>query len=267
MKLEAPQVDTHFHVYTRDLPLAGDAWHAPTEDAPIDQLIRTLDENGVPFGVVAAASMYGDYNDYTALALKQHKRLRGTAIINPGTAISVLRRMRDQGFVGIRFQWRYLKTLPDLHSLEYRLLLRQVNDLGWHVHLHDNSPRLGPIVQALEESGVRLVIDHFGRPDPALGVNCPGFKAVLRSVEKGNTWVKVSAGYRFEPPALAKDYAAALLKVAGGERLMWGSDWPHPGFEGSVTYRDTIAAFADWFPDEHLRRQIGGATPLKFYFT
>jgi predicted TIM-barrel fold metal-dependent hydrolase len=264
---EVPLVDTHFHVYTRDMPMAGDAWHKPTEDAPIERMIQTLDQHGVLFGVMAAASMYGDYNDYTALAMKQHKRLRGTAIVRPDTDIRILRQMRDEGFVGIRFQWRYLKTLPDLSAPDYRLLLRRVNDLGWHVHLHDNSSRLGPVIEQLENAGVRLVIDHFGRPDPKLGVNCPGFKAILRSIEKGNTWAKLSAGFRFEPPELAKDYAAALLKVAGGERLMWGSDWPFAAFESKVRYADTIVAFAAWVPDEKLRRQIGGATPLQFYFT
>ena len=210
------------------MPLEGDAWHSPPEDASIERMIRTLDENGVLFGVMSAASLFGDYNDYTRLAMRRHKRLRGTAIVHPRTDIRILEQMREEGFVGIRFQWRYLKELPDLKSPEYRLLLRRVGDLGWHVHLHDNSPRLAPAIEAIEAAGVPLVIDHFGRPDPNLGVNCPGFRALLAAIDRGNTWVKLSAGFRMEPPSLAKTYAAELLKVAGGERLFWGSDSPSP---------------------------------------
>ena len=267
MTKEAPLVDTHFHVYTRDMPQDGDAWHSPPEDASIERMIQTLDDHGVVFGVMSAASIYGDYNDYTALALRRHKRLRGTAIVKPTTDIHILEQMRDDGFVGIRFQWRYLKQLPDLKSSEYRLLLRRVADLGWHVHLHDNSPRLAPVIAAIEAAGVPLVIDHFGRPDPKLGVNCPGFRAMLAAVERGNTWVKFSAGFRMEPPSLAKGYAAELLKFGSGERLMWGSDWPFAAFESKVKYADTIAALDEWVPDTAVRRQITGATPLKFYFS
>src|SRR5205085_3913214 len=131
---------------------------------------------------------------------------------------------------------RYLKALPDLNAPEYRLLLRRVRDLGWHVHLHDNSPRLAGPIAAIEKAGVPLVIDHFGRPDEKLGVSCPGFRAMLAAIERGNTWVKLSAGFRFEPRTLGKTYAAELLKVAGGERLFWGSDWPFAAFESKVKY-------------------------------
>lgn len=265
--LEAPLVDTHFHVYTREMPMAGDAWHRPTGDASIERMIQTLDRHGVQFGVIAAASMYGDYNGYTAQALRQHrKRLRGTAIVKPATGTSILRQMDADGFCGVRLQWRYLKALPDLESAEYRLLLKRVADLGWHVHVHADSPRVGPMVEHLEGCGVRIVVDHFGRPDAKLGVNCPGFKTILKSIDKGRTWVKLSAGYRMEPPALAKDYAAALIKAGGGERLFWGSDWPFPAFESKMTYARAIADFAEWVPNPQLRHQIGAVSPMKFYF-
>jgi len=267
MTTEAPLVDTHFHVYTTDMPLAGDAWHKPPEDATIERLIKTLDDHGVPFGVIAAASLYGDYNDYSRLAVRTHKRLRSTAIVRPTIDIDALERMKADGFVGIRFQWRYLKETPDLTSPEYRLLLRRVADLDWHVQLHDDSHRLPPAIAAIEAAGVKLVVDHFGRPNPPLGVNCPGFRALLAAIERGRTWVKLSAGYRLEPPSAAVGYAAELLRVAGGDRLVWGSDWPFAAFETKVKYADTIAALAEWVPDPAVRRKIAGETALRLYFT
>ena len=266
MATEAPLVDTHFHVYTTDMPLAGDAWHKPPEDATIERLIGTLDDHGVLFGVIAAASVYGDYNEYTRLALRTHKRLRGTAIVRPTIDSYALERMKEDGFVGIRFQWRYLKETPDLTSPEYRTLLRRVRDLDWHVHLHDNSDRLPPAMVAIEAAGVKLVVDHFGRPREPQGVNCPGFRALLAAIERGRTWVKLSAGYRMDPPSQVVGYAAELLKVAGGDRLVWGSDWPFAAFESRVTYAQTVASLAEWVPDAAVRRKIAGETALRLYF-
>ena len=267
MTTEAPLVDTHFHVYTTDMPLAGDAWHKPAEDATIERLIKTLDDHGVLFGVIAAASIYGDYNDYSRLAVRTHERLRATAIVRPTIDAYTLEQMKADGFVGIRFQWRYLEKTPDLTSPEYRLLLRRVRDLDWHIHLHDNSDRLPPAMAAIEAAGVKLVVDHFGRPREPQGVNCPGFRALLAAIERGRTWVKLSGGFRFSPPAAAAQYAEALLRHAGAERLVWGSDWPFAAHEDAVTYADTIATLHQWVPDAAVRRRIGGETPLRLYFT
>ena len=87
----------------------------------------------------------------------------------------------------------------------------------------------------LEASGVKIVVDHLGRPDPKSGINSEGFKALLRSIEKGRTWVKVSGGYRLGPQA--KEYARELLRVAGPDRLVWASDCPFVGHEGQFPYQ------------------------------
>jgi predicted TIM-barrel fold metal-dependent hydrolase len=262
---DAPLVDSHFHVYTTDMPLTATAWHKPPEDATIERMIATLDAHGVTFGVMAAASLYGEYNDYMLEALRRHRRLRATAIVDPKISRHELEALDREGFVGIRFQFRNVAQPPDLAGPEHRMLLRRVADLGWHVHLNDEGARLPRAIAALETAGVRLVVDHFGHPD-AEGVDGAGFKATLAAIERGRTWVKISAGYRLKSPASAKTYAAALLKVAGGDRLLWGSDWPFAGFEDKVRYADTVAALAEWVPDVATRRQIAGETPLKLYF-
>jgi predicted TIM-barrel fold metal-dependent hydrolase len=266
MTTEPPLVDSHFHVYTTDMPLSATAWHRPPEHATIEQLIGTLDQHGVTFGVLAAASLYGDYNDYMLAALRRHKRLRATAIVRPTIERHALEALDAEGFVGIRFQFRNVAEPPDLSASEYRMLLRRVADLGWHVHVNDDGARLPRWIPALEAAGVKIVIDHFGHPDPKDGVNGAGFRATLAAIERGRTWVKLSAGYRIKPPAAATTYATELLKVAGGDRLLWGSDWPFAGFEQQVRYADTIAGLADWVPDPAIRRKITGETPLRLYF-
>lgn len=267
MARDAPLVDCHFHVYTTDMPLTATAWHTPPADATTEQLIDTLDGHGVSFGVIAAASLYGDYNDYTIRALRQHRRLRATGIVRPDISLHALEALDREGFCGIRFQFRNVAQPPDLAAPEYRALLRRIRDLDWHVHLNDDGKRLPVPLKALRAAGVRLVIDHFGYPDESLGgVDSPGFRDTLAAVEAGRTWVKLSAGYRMTSPAHAKRYAAELVKFAGGERLLWGSDWPFANFETKVSYADTLADLTAWVPDEKIRRQIGGETPLKLYF-
>lgn len=264
---ESPLVDTHAHVYTLDMPLNSTAWHAPPHDATTDRYLSVMDAHGVQFAVLAAASIYGDYNDYAIRACRQHPRLRTTIIAHPNLDMYTLERMQADGVVGIRLQWRNVQNRPDLSSAEYRRLLRRVADLGWHVHLHDDSHRLPEAIGHLERAGVKLVIDHFGRPDEQHGLDAPGFQAVLRAIERGRTWVKLSAGYRLPSEELARACAAELLKSAGPERLLWGSDWPFAAFEDRVTYADTIAAFERWVPDPAARRKIAGETPLQLYFS
>lgn len=263
---DPPLVDAHFHVWRKDLPLTDTAWHREVRDATTEQLIETLDTHGVTFGVIAAASIYGLYNDYVRAALKRHRRLRATATLGPATDIYQLEQMKADGFVGIRFVWSLRDEIPDLRSGDYRMLLRRVADLGWHVHLTDREHRIADTIAAVEASGANLVVDHLGHFDTPDGINGAAFKTLMAAVERGRTWVKVSAGFRFKPPSNAKQYAQALVRLTGGERLVWGSDWPFAAFEDTVRYADTIAAFEDWVPDPAIRRKIAGTTPLKLYF-
>lgn len=264
--MDAPFVDCHAHVYTLDMPLAGTAWHHPPEDATIEQYIATLDTHGVSHAVMAAASLYDDYNDYMIEAARRHRRLRTTVIVRPDTSPYILRQMRDDGVVGVRFQWRNVENIPDLSAPENRKFLRRVRDLDWHVHLNDSGPRMPHTLGWFESAGVKLVIDHFGHPEKGRGPQCAGVDAVLRSVARGNTWVKLSAAYRLESLEVAVACAKRYLAEAGPERLLWGSDWPFAAFEKKVTYRDTLNAFERCVPDAAQRRIIGGETPLKLYF-
>jgi len=196
--------------------------------------------------------------------------------VPPTTERYVLEKMKEDGVIGVRLQLSRRKELPDLGSEEYQLLFRRVADLDWHVHLVVEGPRWPGLLPPLEASGAKIVIDHFGHPDPDKGENCEGFQSVLRSVEKGRTWVKLSAGYRLtwengqkrrDPRAdeLARRIARKLLYHAGPERLVWGSDCPFVGHEASVSYRDTLNDLAGWVPDAAARGKMSD-TALKLYF-
>src|SRR4029079_12373949 len=138
----------------------------------------------------------------TLAALRAHKkRLRGTAIVKPTIDRFALEAMDREGFCGVRLHMIGLPALPDITTFEYRGLFRRLADLGWHVHPHVDGEDLPKILPTLEASGVKIVVDHLGRPDPRTGINSDGFKALLRSIDKGRTWVKVSGGYRLFFPA------------------------------------------------------------------
>jgi len=264
--LDAPVVDSHAHVYTTDMPLSATAWHKPPADATIEQYIATLDQHGVKYAVLSAASLFDDYNEYSIEATRKHKRLRTTAIVKPTIDPYVMRMMKDDGVVGVRFQWRNVKNLPDITTAEYQKFFRRVRDLDWHVHINQTADKLAAPIATLQAAGVKLVIDHFGHPQRG-GAACEGFQAVMQAIDRGRTWVKLSAGYRLESPQVAQDCARALLSHAGPERLLWGSDWPFAAFEDSMRYEHAIASFRQWVPDANTRRTISGETPFRLYFS
>lgn len=265
---EAPLVDCHFHLFDKSIPFVDRPRHTPDYDFTADDVLATFDRHGVHYGVIAGASLYGSYHDHVIRAVRKSKRLRASVIGDPSLDLYTMERMAADGVVGVRLVWISLSDdrLPDIRASEWRRLLRRVRDLDWHVHLHVGPGRLPSILPTIGDSGAKTVIDHFGYPDPKLGLNCPTFQTVLRAIDNGRTWVKLSAAYRIGRDAVLP-YAAKLLEVAGPQRLVWGSDAPFASFEGKVTYQQTIDDFSRWVPDPAARRIIGNETPLKLYFS
>lgn len=263
-KTFAPLIDTHLHIWTKGMPLTDTAWHVPPTNAPLENCIRQLDDNGVSFAVIAAASIHGDYHDYTRLALGKHRRFRATAVLKPATDIRQMEQMKAEGFVGVRLMRSMHDEVPEFDG-EYRMYLRRVADLDWHVHLVDKPERTAESIATVEAAGARLVIDHMGHMQPKDGINDPGFKAILAAIDRGNTWVKMSGRFRFIPPEEADQYAKAILRVAGTDRMLWGSDWPFAFFEDTVNYAGTIRDYHHLIPNADMRREID-ITGMKFYF-
>lgn len=258
-------IDTHVHIFKQDMPLVPDPRHSPTYDFTVEQLLDVMDTHGVSMAVIAAASPWGDYNDYVIASLAQSERLRGTVIVEPSIEHMALEHMDAQGVRGVRLPFIGMKTLPDLDSWDYRKFLRRLCDLDWHVHLHLDGPRLPLALPLLERSGVKIVIDHIGRPDPVEGVLGEGFKAMVRSVQKGRTWVKLSGAYRLGDNA--RECAQALCNEVGYDHLFWASDCPFVGEETRITYAEAQEWLVQTVPDAAARRQVFGENALRFYFS
>lgn len=265
MIAEPPIVDAHAHIMTRRMPFRDDAWTRPDYEYTVEDFIADLDRHGIAFGIVTAASLYGDYNDYTLSALARYKRLRATVMLEPDTDAQTIRHLRDQGVVGVRMQWKVDATLPDFASFQYRKFLNRLADCGMHVELNASAAQQALVLPVLAAHGIDIVVDHFGLLRAPDGMAGDGFKAILRAVAQGRTWVKVSAGFRLDPD-LCRAAAARLLAEAGGDRLLWGSDAPFVGKEADVSYGEMIALFLDLFPDAMVRRQISDAALRLCFF-
>lgn len=276
MVVEPPLVDAHAHIYSADMPVSGSAWFRPDTAFTAEQYLAELDAHGIEFGVIAGISIFGFHNDYMLEQLRKHKRLRGTAIVPSTTDLYTLESMKADGVVGVRLQLTR-QELPDLAGDDYRMLFHRLAVLDLHIEVVVEGPRWPQVLPALEASGARIVIDHFGHPDPEKGIRCDGFQAVLRSVERGKTWVKLSAPFRLtwaapgqardpKSVSMAREAAQHLLQNAGAERLVWGSDCPFIGHESAVTYADLLEEFCSWIPDAQTRRKLSD-TALKLYFS
>lgn len=258
-------VDCHAHVLRRDAPLAPDRHSAPKRDCTVEEYLSVLDANGITYGVLTAPSFYGTDNSLLLDSLdRAGGRLRGTVIVAPDIGREALNAMAERGVTGIRLNWFRRSSVPDVTSPDYRRLFARVRDLGWHVEVYMEGHLLARVLPGIRQSGVHVIADHFGSPDPARGIACGGFQQLLEGVRAGDTWVKLSAAYRQGSVDVGR-YADALLDAGGPRQLVWASDWPFVSHEDEVTYRDCVDGLAEWVHDEAARRTILGDTPLRLF--
>ncbi|MSP88280.1 MAG: hypothetical protein EXQ92_05630 [Alphaproteobacteria bacterium] len=254
-------IDTHAHVFRRDLPLMPGFRHAPEHDALLPELLDIFNGHGITHGVLTAPSFYGTDNSFLLAALAAAPdRLRGTVIVDSTIPRDRLEALSAQGVIGIRLNMLRRPDLPDLRSAAWRRVLEDAAALDWHLEIYVEGPRLPGLLAPALETGIKVVIDHFGSPDPALRLDCPGFRIVLDAVGTGRIWVKLSAPYRLggvDP----KPYAAALLHAGGPERLVWASDWPWTQNSAGHTYAKVLGWLDRWVPDPAQRRIILDDTP------
>lgn len=256
----ATGIDTHAHVFRRGLKLADVRRYAPNYDATAADYLAVLDANGMSHGVLVQPSFLGTDNSYMVESLQRHPgRLRGIAVVAPEASETELDALAAAGVVGVRLNLVGL-ALPDFSAGPWPHLLKSIARRRWQVEIHREARDLPQIIAPLLEHGVIVVVDHFGRPDPRLGVDDPGFRYLLSTGKTGQVWVKVSAAYRNGASgageATAMRAAPMLRDAFGAGRLVWGSDWPHTQFEAAVRYASLRAQLEQWFPDETERRNI-----------
>jgi len=259
------RLDSHAHVFRRDLPLTPGFRHAPERDALLPELLSLFDASGITHGVLTAPSFLGTDNSFLLAALAAAPdRLRGTVTVDPTFDRAKLEALARQGVIGIRFNMLRTPDMHDLRSAPWQRVLADVAALDWHVEIYVEGPRLPALLEPSLAAGARVVVDHFGSPDPTLGVNCPGFRMLLDAVRKSRTFVKLSAPYRLGG-ADPRPYAKALLDAGGGGQLVWASDWPWTQNDKGLTYPRVLDWLEDWVPDAAARARILGDTPRALF--
>lgn len=263
-------IDTHAHIFQRGLPLARARRYAPGYDALPADYLGVLDAHGIGRGVLVQPSFLGTDNSYLLAGLQSAAgRLRGIVVVAPDVPPADLLLMDAAGVVGLRLNLVGGAAVPDLADARWRTLLQRVAGLGWQVEVHREASGLPEILPPLLDAGVNVVVDHFGRPDPARGVDDPGFRFLLDAAASRRVWVKLSGAYRnggADRGAQVALDALPLLRAAFGlERLLWGSDWPHTQCEHAVDFGQTRRALDTWLPDPDERRIVLADTPERLF--
>ncbi|WP_051229047.1 amidohydrolase family protein [Paludibacterium yongneupense] len=260
-------VDTHAHIFCRGLPLAADRRYAPDYDALLEDYLSQLDRHGIAYGVLVQPSFLGTDNRYMVRGLREAQgRLRGIAVLEPTTAPEELERLNGEGVVGVRLNLIGM-SVPDLEAGPWPVFLQRLAALDWQVEVHCAAGCLPLLLPPLLDAGLKVVVDHFGRPDPQRGIGDPGFDFLLQSAGSGRVWVKLSGAYRNggDGELIAQRAMPALLSHFGVGRLLWGSDWPHTQFETRVDYAHAHALSVSCLPEAAARLSVLAETPAALF--
>jgi predicted TIM-barrel fold metal-dependent hydrolase len=222
--------DCHFHTYDARYPAMPGATLLPEDASPDDY--RALQRRiGTTRGVIVQPSTYGTDNRLQ-MASRQAlgpENFRVVAVVPEDVPDAQLRGLNEQGVRGVRFNLGFPGALT-VASL--KLLAPRLSELGWTCQINMRPKQIEDNADLLMSLPGRLVFDHLGQvPQPA-GVDSASYKIIRGLLDRGNTWMKLSGAYvssRLGPPdyADAGAVAAAYVKAAP-ERMVWGSDWPHP---------------------------------------
>ncbi|MCX5915187.1 MAG: amidohydrolase family protein [Deltaproteobacteria bacterium] len=271
-KLKAPAnaCDCHLHIYDERFPPPGPVARL-VKGAGVEQYRLLQKRIGTTRAVIVTPSAYATANAVTVDGISQLglANARGVAVVRTEVTDAELKKMADGGIRGIRFTLFDPKTAVTSFEM-IEPLAKRANDLGWHVQLHFRGDQIVEREDLLKRIAAPIVFDHMGRiPQPA-GVKHPAFQIICRLIDKGRTWVKLSGVYqdtKVGPPTYADttELARAYLKAAP-ERMVWGSDWPHPT-EREHKPNDAVLfdLLTEWAPDEALRKKVLVENPAVLY--
>jgi predicted TIM-barrel fold metal-dependent hydrolase len=273
---------THIHPDPAKFPFFSGRVYTP-ELASHEEMAALHKALHIERVVIVTPSVYGTDNSATLFGMKARgATARGVAVIDDKTPESELDAMNQAGFRGIRLN---LATGgvndPSVGRPRFQAAVERVKGRNWHVQLFTSLSMISAIKDLVAASPLPVVFDHFGGAQAALGIEQPGFADLVELVHSGKAYVKISGAYRASK--LAPDYAdaaplAQALIGANADRIVWGTDWPHPD---SVTppgrqVTDVTPLFQIddgrllnqlpvWAPDAAIRKKILVDNPARLY--
>jgi predicted TIM-barrel fold metal-dependent hydrolase len=257
-------------VYTPELA-------SPEEMAALHKALR------IERVVIVTPSIYGPDNSATLFGMKARGvTARGVAVIDDKTPEADLDAMNKAGIRGIRLNLATGGVSdPKVGRPRFQAAVERVKDRNWHVQLFTSLAMISAIKDLVAASPVPVVFDHFGGAQGELGVEQPGFADLLELVRSGKAYVKISGAYRSSK--LAPDYPdaaplARALIAANSDRIVWGTDWPHPDSSTRPDRKPTevtplyqiddgrlLNQLPVWAPDAAIRNKILVDNPARLY--
>ncbi|MBX6316819.1 amidohydrolase [Pigmentiphaga sp.] len=262
--------DAHCHVFgpADRFPYHPDRSYTPP-DAPFERLRQLHDWLGLDRAVIVQASCHGDDNSAMLDAIARSEgRYLGVAIVNGNETDEQLADLHAGGVRGVRFNFvQHLGGAPDLEIFDKTI--GRLSELGWHVVLHLDAQDIVTYRDRINRINVPFVIDHMGRVQAALGMDQEPFRALLELMKNPLAWVKVCGGERVSvgkrPFADAAPFAAKLIEAAP-DRVLWGTDWPHPNISKDMPNDgELVNLMLDFCPDPALRHKLLVENPERLY--
>lgn len=261
--------DAHCHVFgpAARFPYAPNAAYVPA-DAPFEDLQKLHSILGIERAVIVHASCHGADMRVTLDAIaRSNGRYRGTAIIDESFSEKQFERLHEGGIRGVRFNFvKHLGGRPDMGF--FKKTVNRLRAMRWHLILHLDAGDLVEFESTFKSLPVPFVIDHMGRVKAADGLEQPPFKVLLGAMKNENCWVKVCGAERVSskgPPFTdALPFARALV-AAAPERVLWGTDWPHPNVKHLPNDGDLVDLVPLMASDLEIQKKILVENPARLY--
>jgi predicted TIM-barrel fold metal-dependent hydrolase len=260
--------DCHMHIYDARFPALRPGSRMQT-DAAVADYRRLQRRTGTSRVVIVTPAVYATDNRVTLDAIAQiGDGARGVAVVHPGVGDAELAALHDGGIRGIRFtQFDPATATTTIDMIEP--LSRRVAELGWHVQIHMRGDQVVDAADLWRRLPSPIVFDHMGRPPQPAGVDHAAFAIIRQLIDQGRTWVKLSGAYldtTVGPPTYADVASVAQAFVAAApERMVWGSDWPHPTEKEKPDDAVLFDLLGAWAPDAATRRRILVSNPETLY--
>ncbi|BAT58448.1 4-sulfomuconolactone hydrolase [Variibacter gotjawalensis] len=258
--------DTHMHFYLPEFPAVAGA-HVPSRGAVEDYAaLRT--RLGIDRVVVVQPTGYGFDNRCTLAGMASLGRdvARGVAVVRDDIADSELKSLHAAGIHGLRLA---MIKGGAIGWQEADAIVRRVQSVGWHTQLQLDGSQLPTHESQILGWPGEIVVDHIGRFEGGVTKDHPAVRALLRLLDTGRVWLKLSAPYwgsRSGPPRY-DDMAdlVHLFVAAAPDRMVWATNWPHPSLATLPDDMMLLNCLADWVPDEAIRRRVLVDNPARLY--
>jgi D-galactarolactone isomerase len=271
-KLEAPAnaCDCHMHIYDPARFPMVPSQRVPHSCGPVPQYRLLQKRIRTTRVVIVTPRNYATENHVTVDAIAQlGPNARGVAVLHPTVTDAELKRLHDAGVRGIRFSLNDPATaVVTLDMVEP--LSKRVADLGWHVQFNVEGQQVVEWAGLLRRLPSQTVFDHMGHPPLPAGVEHPSHGVIRGLIDRGRAWVKLSGAYsntKVGPPYPDATQIARAFVKAAPERIVWGSDWPHPTEPPDRKPNDAVLfdLLSEWAPDEATRHRILVENPVTLY--